>query len=320
MFAKRVDTPSAWPKVFGFVGAVHRAEGILLAMLCALLLACFVAAGWRHQAVEWSSFAPAIAICFALIGIGLYLRVVKQTPRLGVGVVGFGIFMAFTGTVSILAYTMFPFIHKRVDLQLIDLDAKLGFVWLDFVEKIASVPNLGWVLRLVYQTSLFQMLFVIVLLAFLNRPTDMHRFLLTAIIAMMVTLLIWWRWPSVGPPGYVNIPQDLASQSSLMADHAVGLMLVGWANEGVSIITPDIVTGTVSFPSYHLIMALLVVWFTWRTIFFAPILVLNTTMIPATILHGGHHLIDLAGGIMTFGLCLWFTCWLVPRPRPEPAG
>ncbi len=302
-----------------FRRAIHRAEGILLAMLCALFLACYVSAGQRHQAVEWSSFAPAIAICFALIGIGFYLRVVKNAPRLGLGVVGFGIFMAFTGTVSILAFTVFPFIHRRVDLQLMDLDAKVGFVWLEFVEKIANVPNLGWALRMVYETSLFQMMFVILLMAFLNRPTEMHRFLLTAIIAMMVTLTIWWEWPSVGPPGYVTIPQDLAIRSSLMADHAVGAMLVGWANEGASIITPDIVTGTVSFPSYHLIMALLVVWFTRRTVFFAPILVLNTIMIPATILHGGHHLIDLLGGVLTFGLCLWFTCWLVPHPATEPS-
>lgn len=291
-----------------------RAEAILLGLLVALFAACVAAATWRAQAVLWPAFAPAILICFALVGIGVYLRTVKQAPRLGLGVVGFAIFMAFTGTVSILAYTFFPFVNPRIDLQLMELDAKVGFVWLDFVTWIASVPGLGLVLSYVYVSSLFQMVMVILLLAYLNLPTQLHRFLLTGILSMLVTLAIWWRWPSIGPPAYVDIPPDLAARTALIANEAVGASLLRWANEGNRIITPDIITGTVSFPSFHLIMAMLVVWFTWRTVVTVPAVIVNTAMVPALILHGGHHLIDLAGGVATFAVCLALAYRLVPRP------
>jgi hypothetical protein len=320
MFAKWVDAPSGQANAPAVAKALHPGEIILLALLGGLITATVVLAALRGQAVDWASFAPAIGMSLMMVAVGVYARVVKQAARLGLGVIGFGIFMAFTGSVSILAFTVFPFVNPRVDPQLMALDASVGFVWLDFVERVASVPHLGLVLRHVYESSLVQMVLVILLLAFLDRPTQLHRFLLTGIIAMMVTLTIWHNWPSIGPPAYVTIAPELAARSSLMADQAVGAMLLGLANHGAAVITPDIVTGTVSFPSYHLIMALMVVWFTRGTVFFAPVLVVNLAMVPATILHGGHHVIDLAGGIVTFGLCLWIACRIVPRANPEPAA
>ena len=63
-----------------------------------------------------------------------------------------------------------------------------------------------------------------------------------------------------------------------------------------------------------MIMALMVVWFTRGTLAFLPAALVNTAMIPATLSHGGHHLVDLFGGLAVFALGVWIANRLI---RPE---
>ena len=81
-----------------------------------------------------------------------------------------------------------------------------------------------------------------------------------------------------------------------------GELLTRLLQEGPGRITPAVITGVVGFPSYHTVMALMVTWYCRRTILFVPILLVNLAMIPATLLHGGHHLIDLVGGLVVFSI------------------
>lgn len=268
------------------------------------------------QAVNWPAFAPAIVAFVCMMVIGAYARGAKRAPRFALGMIGVGIFMAFTCTIAIVAYTFFPFSNPRIDLTLMAVDAQIGFNWVSYVEWVATVPGLGQFLSDVYVSSLYQMVLTILLLAWLNRPGQMHRFLVTGVMTMCVTIGFWRAWPSIGPPPYVSIPADIEANAALIADAEVGDMLLRFATEGNAIITPEIVTGIVSFPSYHLMMACIVVWFTRRTVLFLPALAINLAMIPATLLHGGHHLIDLPAGILTFAACLWLTYKLVPDPKP----
>jgi PAP2 superfamily len=293
-----------------------RAEIILLGCLGLLIALSVGNAVWNDQAVAWGAFAPAIAACLAMVGIGAYIRRVKHAPRLAVGVIGFGVFMAFTGAISIFAYTLFPFSNPRIDLALMAFDARFGFVWTDFVHWIATLPGVGRVLSWVYVSSLFQMVAVILLLAFLNRPAEVHRFLFMGILSMSVTIAIWRRWPSIGPPAYVSLPPEVEAKAALIADVHVGETLLRFATKGNAVITPEIITGIVSFPSFHLIMAFMVMWFTRQSLAFVPALIVNLAMIPAALLHGGHHLIDMPAGIATFALCLWVTYKIIPEDKP----
>ncbi len=316
MFAKRIDASTGWPRGLASFGAFHRAEVILLGLLAVLLATCILVAALRGQAVAWSSFAPAIAMSLMLVAVGLYARVVKTAERLSLGVIGLGVFMAFTGTVSILAYTIFPFVNPMIDHHLIAWDAALGFSWLGFVDFMAGYPLLSRALGYVYMSSLLQIVAVIALLAWLNRTVDLHRFLIVGFVLMFVTLSIWTLFPSIGPTGYLMVPAEVQAKIGLVTTNEVGAVLLRWAYEGNAVITAEIVTGVVAFPSFHIGMACMVAWFCLRTPACVPALVLNALMVPATIVQGGHHLVDILAGIAAFGLCLWVTCRIVPRPKP----
>ncbi len=295
---------------------LYRAEMVLLGLLLGLLGTCLAAAAYRDQAVHWAEIAPAIVGCFALIGIGMYLRTVKQALRLAMGVIGFGVFMAFSAIVSILALTVFPFANPMIDETLMTWDARLGFSWLAFVESMSGYPMASLVLRYVYLSSLPQIVGLVAVLAMLHRPVDLHRFLLVGFLAMFATLAFWTLYPSVGPSAFVAVPAEIEARLGLVTNMQAGANLLHWAREGHAVITPEVVTGVVAFPSFHIVMACMVAWFSWRTPVFGIALVLNLAMVPATILHGGHHLVDVLGGIATFGIVLWASCRLLPRMRP----
>ncbi|MES2142815.1 MAG: phosphatase PAP2 family protein [Pseudomonadota bacterium] len=314
MFARRIDAQSDWPAVQACGRALHRAEAILLGMLAALLVASVAVAALRQQAVQWSDFAPAIGISLVLIAVGIYARIVKNAERLALGVIGFGVFMAFTGTVSILAFTIFPFANPMIDRELIAWDATLGFSWLGFVEFMSGYPMFSRALGYVYMSSLAQIVAVIMLLAFLRKGTELHRFLMVGFVMMFVTLIIWTLYPSIGPTAYIAVPPRIQAEIGLVTTNQVGATLLRWANEGNALITADIVTGVVAFPSFHIGMACMVAWFCRATPAFVPALAINLLMVPATILQGGHHLVDIFAAVLTFGLCLWIACRIVPRP------
>ena len=70
--------------------------------------------------------------------------------------------------------------------------------------------------------------------------------------------------------------------------------------------------------SDEFIMALMVSWFSRGTPAFPLFALSGLAMIPATLAHGGHHLMDLFGGVVIFATLLWAASRLLPDTRPKP--
>jgi hypothetical protein len=296
-------------------GLVARPELVLLGLVIAVCIACVGNAVLKNQAVDWMGFIPAIGASFALVLMGVYVRAMRQMQRMALGAIGFGIFAAFSSSIAIFIYTLFPLAHPLIDPSLIAYDAAVGFSWIRFVEFIAGYPVLGIALHYVYLSILPQVVCVIILLSFLNRAVALHRFLASGIVCMIVTVGFWWLFPSVGPAAFGMVSPDIQARISLLANDAYGAEMRRLAADGIDVITPLRITGVIAFPSFHMVMACMVVWFTRRTWAFLPLVLVNGLMIPATIVHGGHHLIDLAGGLVTFTACLWGVTRLIPTQQ-----
>ncbi|GGB58668.1 hypothetical protein GCM10011316_33420 [Roseibium aquae] len=67
----------------------------------------------------------------------------------------------------------------------------------------------------------------------------------------------------------------------------------------------------------HAVMAFMATWYAVHLRFvFYPLIVVNTLMMPATLLHGGHHLVDLFGGVAVFAIGVFAARRIVgDRPR-----
>jgi hypothetical protein len=277
------------------------------------VLAVALAVAMQRQ-VNWPPFVGGYLATLGLAAIGSYVRQAKSAPRVALALVGAAIFTGFTAVSSVFIFALFPLPNPLIDPTLIQADAVLGYHWPSAVALLAQYPGVAAVLGYIYHSSLVQILLTIVLLAALSRETALHRFLLVGMITLTIAVAIWWLLPSVGPSAFQSIPEADRLATGLYFDPTYGQHLKNLVEVGPRRISPEVITGVVAFPSYHMIMALMVVWYVRGTFAFLPLTAVNTAMVPATLTHGGHHLVDLLAGLAVFVLSVWITNRLIREP------
>ncbi len=289
-------------------------EACLLWFIALIGVLALALALTMQRQVNWPPFLGGYVATLGLAAIGGYVRQVKAAPRIALALVGAAIFTGFTAVSSIFIFALFPLPNPLIDPALIQADAVLGYHWPTAVAWLAQYPGFAAVLGYIYHSSLVQILLTIVLLAALSREIALHRFLLVGIITLIIAVAIWWVIPSVGPSAFQSIPEADRLATGLYFDPTYGQHLKNLVEVGPRQISPEVITGVVAFPSYHMIMALMVVWFSRGTFAFLPLTAVNTAMVPATLTHGGHHLVDLLAGLAVFALSVWLASRLIREP------
>jgi membrane-associated phospholipid phosphatase len=266
-----------------------------------------------QRSVNWPPFLVGYAASLGLLAIGAYIRGAKESPRIALALIAIALFAGFTAASSVLIYSLLPLPNPMVDDQLTRLGHAMGYDWQALVLAMTAYPSVTRALGMVYQSALPQLLMTICLLAAYGRALALHRFLLAGMLTLAVCVAVWWVWPSVGYVGVLPLSDAEMTTAGLIYGQDYGGYLTRLLQQGPARITPEVITGVVGFPSYHTVMACLVVWYCWRTVLFVPALMLNLAMLAATLVHGGHHLVDVFGGFAVFALGIWVTNRLI-RP------
>ena len=136
-------------------------------------------------------------------------------------------------------------------------------------------------------------------------------------VSIGAIVCVWYLFPSIGPSAWASVAPDAQDRIGLVFNAEAGAALRRLAAEGVEEISPDRIMGVIAFPSFHIVMACMVVWFTRATLAFVPAIAINLAMVPATLAHGGHHLIDVLAGLVLFVLCVAVVNRALPGPEPE---
>lgn len=284
---------------------LSRPELVLSGLLVLTVGLCFALSLLKSQPVAWRGFGLGLAPTVGLFAVGLYIRQFKNQPRIAQLAIANSLFLGFMGVTALLIYLRFPIADLAFDRWLMHADAAMGYSWPGIVKAIAAYPELAYVLRYVYLSSLPQLFVMVAFLALSGRRDTLNQALLAGTLSLLLTTLIWWIAPSVEPSAFHTLPDGLDASMGLVTNSAYADILRTLADQGLAVIRPSDIVGTIAFPSYHTVMSLLVVWFLRRTPLFVPALLLNIAMIPAILSHGGHHLTDMAGGIGAFAIAAW---------------
>ena len=299
--------------------AYLQGETLLIVLTACVAVAAIVFSLIFEKPVNWLAFAvPTLGLAVVLL-LGGYLRQIRGKERWALFLNGSAIYLLFGMYAAILTFTFLPVTATSIDPVLIDVDAAYGFSWGSSVELVAQVPLVGKVLQIVHSAVLWQLPMVIGILAILRREADLHRFVMAGTMALLLTLGVWVFAPSFGPAAYANISDDIAAAINLSADSAQTQRLMDLAANGASVISPEALMGAIAFPSYFMVILCLSVYFLRKTIAFWPAVALNSIMVPAVVIHGGHHLIDIAAGVAVFGVTMLITRRVVDPTRSSPA-
>lgn len=292
---------------------INRAEWHLTTLIAVTFFASVFFAFVRGQAVNWAEFFPNILVGVELVLVGVCVRRSRYLARTALGLIAVGLIICFLPFYAILTFTVLPFSNPMVDQQLLLADAAFGFNWVDAVNGLARYPAVASALWYIYFSIMPQTLILIAMLSFLKRDVEIYRFVAVGFLSMIMSVAVWWLIPSVGPAAYGMVSEAVQQQTHLIANAEYGERMWRYATEGNTLIDKSKLDGVIAFPSMHIVMTCMVVWFARRTWLFWPLLILNIGMPVATVLQGGHHIMDLFGGLVVFGVCLWASVRLVPK-------
>ncbi len=214
---------------------------------------------------------------------------------------------------------MFSYLPASLNFPLADAalartDQMLGFNWLDAVHWFVTLPD--WVSiasSKLYNSTHWAMLVVAGFLIFSGRHRQLDEYLTLFILTGLITCAISGFLPAETALEYFK--PDAATYERLSPIVGNGYMSDFHALRDGSLRQLKLlgVQGIVSFPSFHMVLAMLLIYVMRGTgIFFAITVVWNVGIMLTIPFDGAHYLTDIIGGAVLMVTCIYFIRWLEP--------
>ncbi len=254
---------------------------------------------WQGQKVDWAAYGSILAIIVGLVGMGIFYRASGRSERIGAATICAGLFIYFTVCLSLFNYHLLPVWRAPIDVQLNQIDQFFGYHWPSIIEWAGQHPIINNILRYAYISTMPQLALLVVILGLSGRIKELHVLILTITITATFTICWWGLFPSFGASSIYQISAAIEDLASPELGTAYGHYLVSLGENGPQFITPSEIKGLIGFPSYHTVLAVAALYASRTIKWIFPIyLVLNILILPGVFVHGGHHLVDLFGGLV----------------------
>ena len=202
--------------------------------------------------------------------------------------------LAATGLFGVLSYLALASSGPLIDDKLLGADRALGFDWMAGYRFLKNHPPAQTILGLAYGSLVYQGLYFCVLLGLMDRKAQIREMFWIVLLGGLMTSAGAVLFPAYGP--YKTFVPTIGSFLPEMAHLKSGQNL----NFALAHMT-----GVVSFPSFHTVMALGYCWGFRKT---GPIgwgvVGLNALMLVSVPWYGGHYLTDMIAGLFTLLLAL----------------
>jgi len=209
-----------------------------------------------------------------------------------------------------------PLSRNFADSALARIDRVLAFDWVAFEQATRPYSSL---MQIAYRSFEWQPGVVILALILACHDRRAWEFVTAAAVAAIITAILFPLAPAEGPFQHYNItPSNLFEEQ--------------WTNEirplfrqikqaGLRDLGGKIITGLVSFPSYHAAAGLLFTWAAWplRRLRW-PIALLNLLMLLSALTIGCHYLIDLIAGLIVGAISVWVAVAALELAAPADMG
>ena len=117
-------------------------------------------------------------------------------------------------------------------------------------------------------------------------------------LGALICIFVWTLFPAFGAMSVYGLDPVVAAKLHVSVDGAYGEALDRMLKDGPGLIAPDKMKGLIGFPSYHAVLALLLIWYFRRLPWIRwSVLVLNGIVILGTPIEGGHHWVDVFAGL-----------------------
>lgn len=274
---------------------MHR---ILWRVACTLVLADALWIALSKVPIDATGFLLVTLVVGGLGALAFFYERMRHDGKLAAMLSGTAFLVAISAALSALNYLLLPVAGHRIDAPLAAIDRALGFHWPTLMGMVAGHPGWNLLLQIMYSSLLPQIAILVVALGWTGRSVDVFRFCMSVAIGAGICIVVWTAFPSFGAFSVYRLPPEVASHLSLALDGNYANALIHLLSYGPDQISPREARGLIGFPSFHAALALMTCWYALRVrVLRIPAIVLNTGLLIATPIQGGHHLIDVIAGL-----------------------
>lgn len=174
-------------------------------------------------------------------------------------------------------------------------DARLGVHVPTLAAWTRAHPLISSIVTFTYVTFGPQLLLTVLLLVVLRERERLWEFAFHFHFCLTLTIAALALWPSICPVPYYGFTPTIDYSRALT-------QISGFHDRSMTLIRFDELDGLVSFPSFHVIGAMLVTWaFRHRRRVLIPLIVLNTGLAISTVISGIHYAVDVLGAVPLVG-------------------
>lgn len=273
-----------------------------------------------HFDIDARAYGLLALLAAGLAAGGLFYDRVRRDERLAAMLLGTSFLIGMSAAFSVLNYLLLTIAGPRIDAPLAAIDRALGIDWPTLMAFVARYPLSNMVLQLVYISVLPQIALLTVALGFKGKSEQIYALCLSVAAGAAIAIAMWTVAPSFGAFSVYALPANVSSHLALALDGHYARELVYLLQHGPGRISPSEAQGLIGFPSYHAVLAMLVVWYARRlSVIRWCALALNAIVLVATPIQGGHHVVDVAAGFAVAATAVWFSDamlrWAARAPR-----
>jgi len=296
-----------------------RLQFILFGIVAAIATVDVLWVSGGHFDVDAPGFGAIALLSAIFAGAGVYYERVRREERLAAMLVGTSFLIAMSASFSLLNYLLLTVAGARIDIPLAALDRALGVDWPALMRLTAQHPLIALGLQLSYISVLPQVAVLVALLGWRGRHESIYGYCIALAAGAAISISIWVVAPSFGAFSVYALPANVSHHLALALDSDYAKDLVALLAHGPGHVSPTAAKGLIGFPSFHAVMAMLVVWYARQLSYvrwFA--LGLNCIVLIATPIEGGHHVVDVLAGFAVAAAAVLFADWIVRRAAAAP--
>jgi hypothetical protein len=243
-----------------------------------------------HWTIGLRGLVVHISVAFAVL-IPLILTRYRHDQAIKTMMVCSCLLILFSMAGSVFSYLIVSTSAELVDTSLARWDHALGFDWPQVFLWVQHKPMLDRILAIAYASVIPQIIVVLLYLSLTHRHKTLAEFNGVFVVSFLIIEFISAFFPAAGPFKYYA---GVVHADASMLSHFEPLR--SGALRSIDLFATQ---GLVSIPSFHAILAILLIYAMRETRIRRLFVLINIVVIVSTPTRGGHYLVDLIAGTFT---------------------